>query len=112
MGMRYYSPTLMRWSQPDPQEQPTDPVEGGLYPMALGLGVTGMIGSADERLAALLVPAGALLVAAAVVDDGRWRFKPEPAYGFAGRPGVRRVGVAVVGVLWAILGLNALWSVL
>ncbi|MEA2472742.1 MAG: hypothetical protein QOE06_657, partial [Thermoleophilaceae bacterium] len=36
MGMRYYSPTLMRWSQPDPQEQPTDPTQAMRFGYAGG----------------------------------------------------------------------------
>jgi RHS repeat-associated protein len=36
MGMRYYSPTLMRWSQTDPQEQPTDPTQAMRFGYAGG----------------------------------------------------------------------------
>jgi hypothetical protein len=31
MGTRYYAPTLMRWTQQDPIEQPTDPVQANAY---------------------------------------------------------------------------------
>ena len=31
MGMRYYRPELMRWSQQDPLEQPTDPGQAMRY---------------------------------------------------------------------------------
>jgi RHS repeat-associated protein len=36
MGMRYYSPSLMRWTQPDPQEQPTDPTQAMRFGYAGG----------------------------------------------------------------------------
>jgi RHS repeat-associated protein len=36
MGMRYYRPELMRWSQQDPKEQPTDAVQANRYGYAGG----------------------------------------------------------------------------
>jgi RHS repeat-associated protein len=36
MGMRYYRPELMRWTQQDPKEQPTDPVNSNRYGYAGG----------------------------------------------------------------------------
>lgn len=36
MGTRYYRPELMRWTQPDPMEQPLDPVQANRYSYAGG----------------------------------------------------------------------------
>ena len=36
MGMRYYRPELMRWSQQDPKEQPTDALQANRYGYAGG----------------------------------------------------------------------------
>ena len=57
MGLRYYHPSLMRWSQRDPVEQLTDPVQAMLYSYAGG----DPVNSADPGGAALpaILAAGA-----------------------------------------------------
>jgi RHS repeat-associated protein len=67
MGMRYYSPSLMRWSQPDPVEQLTDATQAMRFGYAGGDPVNAVDpdGTFLEAIAALPEIAGAAVVAGA-----------------------------------------------
>jgi RHS repeat-associated protein len=60
MGLRYYSPELMRWTQQDPLEQPADPTQANRY----GYGAGDPINNADPDgdAAAAVVAGGAVVV--------------------------------------------------
>jgi hypothetical protein len=80
-----------------------------IYLLAFAVGAVGLLGSAlDDDFAALLLPAGACLVGAAVLNRGRGRVIAEPGQPIERRPWFIRGGLIVIGCLWASMGIRAL----
>ncbi|MDQ3933727.1 MAG: DNRLRE domain-containing protein [Actinomycetota bacterium] len=112
MGMRYYRPELMRWTQQDPVEQPTDALQAMLYGYAGG----NPINAADPM--GLALPGQNALselgdrIGSGLSSASRWG-RRQVGRGFrAVRSGGRRIGLAAAGtaalavgtVTWAVCG--------
>ena len=69
MGMRYYHPSLMRWSKPDPVEQLTNPVQSMRFGYA-GLNPIGMTDQLGARGAWVSGSAGPFSLGYSENNDG------------------------------------------